>query len=269
MSLPLTSSRAGRTVLAQAIESDCSYFEMGARVDQLDGATLAWMPGLTASPGAAVIHRVDPHVMAEGGVRWFARAEAAMTDVGAALSRIYLDDRYEPTDSLLRGAGYVARDELIFIDALPEPSIGLTLGRVSSEADWARKLDFHLAAGETPDGHGNHILDWVELERRKCGAGMESFLAELDGAIVGAVGAIWCDRFVRTKNLIVAPQCRRQGIARAMLGKIAELGRRRGLHEQCVLAVRGEQGELLYRALGMAMIGMQVEWSKPIPGAAQ
>jgi GNAT superfamily N-acetyltransferase len=266
MSLQLAPAPQDRLPLARAIESDAVYFEMGAELKQLGGATMAWMPGLTSSPAAAVIHRVDPEALADGGGPWIARAEAAMGDVGAILCRIYLDDRHQGAEAALLSAGYAAREELVFVDALPDPSLNLALRPITRQDDWAEKLRFHQSADRTPDGHGNQAEAWVELERRKCQAGMAAYLAELDGEVVGAVGAIWREGFARTKNIVVAPSRRRRGIARAMLGSIAALGRERGVSEQCVLAVRGEQGELLYRALGMTMIGSQFEWSKPIVG---
>jgi hypothetical protein len=47
-----------------------------------------------------------------------------------------------------------------------------------------------------------------------------------------------------------------------MLGHLGNVARDRGISEQCVFAVRGEIGELLYRAAGMRVIGSVVEWSK-------
>lgn len=269
MSAPLTHAALQQSMLASAIESDCSYFEMGAELKRLDGAIMAWMPGLTASPGAAVIHRADPDAIADGGRSWIATTEAAMAGVGAQLCRIYLDGRHERADELLRSAGYVARDELVFLDSVADPALDVSLRPIVSDADWATKLRFHEAAGQTPDGHGNFARDWVELERRKCRGGMESFLAYFDDEVVGAIGAIWCEGFARAKNLVVAPGRRRRGIGGSMLGGIAALGHECGISEQCVLAVRGEQGELLYRSMGMTMIGFQVEWSKPIGNAAR
>lgn len=254
--------------LARAVETDRIYFEMGAELRQLAGATLAWMPGLTGSPAAAVIQRVDPEAVARGGERWVSDAERAFADTGGELVRIYLDGRYDGADEVLRQAGYSDRDELVFVHRLPDPPPGLTLRAVTSEGDWQAKLRFHETVDETPDGHGNRAADWVELERRKCLAGMDAFLAEQDGAIVGAVGAVWGDGIVRTKNVVVHPGHRRRTIGKAMLCHVAALGRARGVSEQCVMAVRGETGELLYRAAGMQMVGIQVEWSKPLKGAA-
>jgi ribosomal protein S18 acetylase RimI-like enzyme len=258
-----------RDLLSRAIESDSTYFEMGAERQQLDGATMAWMPGLTRSPAAAVIHRVDPEAVASGGARWVAKAEAAMAEAGASLCRVYLETRHVRAEAALKSAGYAAREELVFLDSLPDPEIQLALRPVESSSDWAEKLRFHQEADETPDGHGNLAGDWVELERRKCLAGMETYLAELDGRVVATVGAIWCGDFVRAKNLVVASDRRRHGIGRAIVGSLAMLGRERGIADQCFVAVRGERGESLYRSVGMDMIGYQVEWSKPISAGAR
>lgn len=259
---PLPDLALAQPALARAIETDRIYFDQGAERTLLDGAVLAWMPGLTASAAAAVIHRVDAQVIARRGAAWIAEAEAAMADTGAALARIYLDEPHAAAGDQLRRSGYAERDELVFVGNLPDPPAEMALRPVISGADWQAKLAFHAAVDETPDGHGNRAADWVELERRKCAAGMDAFLVELDGAIVGAIGAVWGQGMVRAKNVVVHPAHRRRTIGKAMLAHIAELGRARGVSEQCVMAVRGEAGELLYRAAGMEMVGYQVEWSK-------
>lgn len=266
---PLPEAPLHPSVLARAVETDRIYFELGAELKDLGGATMAWMPGLTSSAAAAVIHRVTPEKIAAAGDAWVAAAEGELAAAGVALARIYLDARHDGADALLRSAGYVDRDELAFVHSLPGPADGLTLRAVKGESDWAEKLRFHQGVDETPDGHGNRAADWVALERLKCAAGMDAFLAELDGEVVGAVGAIWGEGIVRAKNLVVHPGYRRRTIGKAMLCHVAALGRRRGVSEQCVMAVRGEQGELLYRAAGMEMVGLQVEWSKPIAGGAR
>ena len=77
MSLPLANPSVERDLLARGIESDCTYFEMGAQLEQLEGATVAWMPGLTRSPAAAVVHRVDPEAIITGRYE-LGDAEAAL-----------------------------------------------------------------------------------------------------------------------------------------------------------------------------------------------
>lgn len=262
------SQAIGSATFARAIETDRAYFEMGAHMLGLTGAVLAWMPHVSASPAAAVIHRVDPVKVAEAGTTWIEHAEQEFAKIGATLARVYLDRADDALGSLLRQAGYVERDELVFAGSLPAPPIGMTLEPVVSDMDWARKLEFHRQSKITPDGHDNDPADWVALERRKSEDGMDAFLAEIEGEAVGAIGAIWGDGLLRLKNILVHPAHRRRAVGQAMLGKLAELGRARGISEQCVLAVRGEVGEYFYRGIGLRPIGAQVEWSKQI-GAAQ
>lgn len=263
------SPTARPTLLAEAIETDRAYFEMGASMRTLPGAVLAWMPEFSASPAAAVIHRVDPVEAAGEGTGWVEQAEDALAEVGASLARIYLDAPDKAVGELLRNAGYVDRDELIFTGSVPLPSTELKLRPVISDADWARKLAFHREAAITPDGHQNDPSDWVALERRKCASGMEAFLAEMDGEPVGAIGAIWSNGLLRLKNIVVHPARRRRAVGQAMFARLSELGRARGVSQQCVLAVRGEVGEHFYRGIGLQPIGIQVEWSKPLGGPLQ
>jgi ribosomal protein S18 acetylase RimI-like enzyme len=258
--------RMANDAFKRAIETDRVYFEMGAEQLPLSGAVMAWMPGLTHSAAAAVIHRVQADVVSREGPAWVARAEQALADANVTFARIYLDHPHPGAESLLRAAGYVDRDELTFCHQLPAPPAGLVLRRIMTAADWEEKLRFHQSIAATPDGHDNRAVDWVALERRKSMAGMDVFFAEQSGCVVGVVGTIWGDRLVRIKNFVVHPSCRRQHIGTGMLGLIAELGRSRGVSVQCVMAVKGGRGEQLYRAAGMAMIGYQVEWSKWIGG---
>ena len=266
---PQPDSTAAISLLTRALETERSYFELAANIEPLPGAVLAWMPGLTASPAGAVIHRVQPAVITALGEAWVAQAEGALAGVAVELARIYLDARGGPADELLRSAGYADRDELVFAASLGDPAPGLTLWPVKTDEDWERKLRFHAEIPTSPDGHGNHPAEWVALERRKCAAGMDAYLAEFDGETVGAIGAVWGDQLLRMKNLVVHPAHRRRSIGRAMLNRLAAIGRERGVSEQCILAVRGDEGELLYRAAGMQVVGTQVEWSKQIGGPVQ
>lgn len=264
----LRNPRSSRSLFARAVDTERIYFELGAKIHQLPGAQLSWMEGLTASPAATVIHRVRPEICAANGVSWTAEIETALATIGAGMARIYLDQSDSALDRLLLRAGYVAREELIFVHSLPEPLPGLTLSLVATDADWRRKLLLHEAVESSPDGHRTSAAQWVELERRKCAHGMECYLAMIDGETVGAVGAIWGDRLLRMKNVVVHPAHRRRSIGREMLCEIAALGRKHGIVEQCVLAVAGTPGELLYRDAGMRVEGTLVEWSKRIEGAA-
>ena len=261
---PTLESPGSPSVLARAVETDRLYFELGATTEALPGAILAWMPGLIASPAGSVVHRVDPAVIADLGETWVRQVERSLTKLGASLARIYLDTRSTAVDEMLRNAGYADRDELVFVHSLGESAPGLTLRPVQSAGDWEAKLRFHTEVHETPDGHYHRPAEWVALERRKCAEGMDVFLAESDGHVVGAIGAVWGDGLLRIKNLVVHPAHRRRSIGRGMLSQLAAIGRERGISEQCILAVRGDAGELLYRSAGMQVVGTQVEWSKQL-----
>lgn len=247
-----------------AIETDRVYFELGASLQPLPGAILAWMPGLADSAAGAVIHRVDTTVVGALGRDWLDAAESAFRAAGAALARVYLDVTHPMVDQLFSQAGYQRREELVFGHDLPPPRPGLRLHRVESEADWQRKLRFHELVEESPDGHFNRAGDWVALERRKCRHGMQAYWAERGGEVAGMIGLVWGDGIARLKNIVVHPAMRRQAVGTAMLSHAAAIGRDKGLPYQCLLAVSGEAGEQLYRAAGMQVIGSQVEWSKAL-----
>ena len=260
-----TASPSGpRSFLARSIETDRDYFELGARVERLPGAVLAWMPGLASAAPGAVIQRVDEAAVAEGAGQWLSRAEHALSDVGAAIARIYLEGRHDRIDGPFRKAGYIDREELIFANSFGQPDPGLEVRLVESDSDWDRKLRLHQFIATPPDGHQTSASDWVALERRKCEAGMEAYLVERDGETVGAIGALRGEGVLRMKNIVVHPAHRRQGVGLGMLGHLGTIGMSRGLSDQIVFAVRGEIGELLYRAAGMREIGSVVEWSKPL-----
>ena len=260
----LDADRRGASLLARAIETDRLYFELGAEIEQLPGAVLAVMPGLGRSAGAAVIHRVDPEVVARLGDAWVQQTESALREAGAGLARIYMDECHGIADDLLREAGYAEREELAFSGELPDPPEEFTLRPVEGAADWERKLELHQAIRTSPDGHPNDAREWVTLEQRKCDRGMEAYLASVDDEIVGTVCAIVSGPMLRMKNVAVHPDFRRRSIGHSMIRALGLTGRQRGLTEQCVFAVAGDAGEAFYRAAGMRVIGSQVEWSKPL-----
>ena len=252
-----------KSLFERAAATDAAYFEMGAKVEDLPAATLAWMPGLTALAAGAVVQRVDSESAARMGGAWVSEIEAALARVGAPLARIYLDEG-SPLDGLLRQAGYSMRPELVFAHALEATPGDVALHRVDSDEDWKRKERLHKDADRTPDGHPSSASDWVELERRKAAHGLESYFASLDGEVIGAIGAIRGEGILRFKNILIHPDRRRRGLGRAMLNSLAALGREHGILEQAVFAVRGNAGDLLYRACGMRPVGTVVEWSKAL-----
>lgn len=257
---------AGRTglseLLTRALETEQTYFELGARLEDLAGAVLAWTPGFVAAPAASVVHRVEPDAIVGRGREWLAGAESRLEELGIPLARIYLMARHEGMETLLSNAGYACREEILFADALPEPAAPLTFRPVVSDDDWARKRAFHRGVPESPDGHCNGAAELARLEQHKCAHGMEAFIAEIGGRTVGVAGAIWGEGIVRIKNLLVHPDFRRQAVATTLMSHIAAHGRARGISEQCLVALKGGTGEMLYRSLGMTVVGSCFEWSR-------
>ncbi len=264
---PAGPTASASSLVDRALATELRYFEIGALTEPLGGAVLAWTPEFVRAPAASVVQRVDPKAVLDGGPAWLTAVERRLAGHGICLARIYLTVRNVQVDSLLRQAGYACREELLFTDNLPDPGAMLSFRKVQTDEDWARKLAFHLEAPQSPDGHDTQAADLVGVERHKCAHGMEAFLGEIGGKVVGVVGALWGDGIVRVKNLLVHPDHRRRSIGTALLSHIAVLGRQRGLREQCVLALEGGAGEKLYRSLGMRQPGRQFEWSKRLDGA--
>ena len=268
MSRPhLIADRANATsafLINDALETEFTYFALGAEVREFDGFRLAWMPGLASIPAGAVITHFESAMIAHAGGGWLDSVERSFVDVGATMARVYSPAREEQADLLLTAAGHTVREELVFAGSLGDDQSDISLWPLARPSDWQRKLLFHCQAQSSPDGHDNAAERWVELERRKVAAGMDCYLAESEGEIVAAIGAVWGRRLLRFKNLVVHPQCRRESIGSSVLRKLAELGRQRGIRNQIAFAVRGEAGEALYRSLGMTVIGSHFEWSKPL-----
>ena len=256
----------GRTsppnLLTRALETERTYFELGARLEDLVGAVLAWTPDFVAAPAASVVHRIEPDLVIDQGRDWLAEAESKLVERGIRLARLYLMSRNAVVESLLSEAGYVCREEIVFAGNPPTPSSLLAFRPVMTEQDWAKKQAFHEDVPESPDGHAEGAARLASLERHKCAHGMEAFMGEIDGRAVGVAGAIWGDGIVRIKNLLVHPAFRRQSVATALMSHIAARGRSRGINEQCLVALRGGTGEMLYRSLGMTVAGSCFEWSK-------
>ena len=249
-------------LLTRALETEQTYFELGARLEDLAGAVLAWTPEFVAAPAASVIHRVEPDLIAGRGRDWLAGAESRLVARGIRLARLYLMERHAGMEALLSDAGFACREEIVFAHGLPAPSPLLAFRPVVTEQDWARKQAFHEEVLESPDGHAEGAANLANLERHKCAHGMEAFIGEVEGAVVGVAGAIWGDGIVRIKNLLVHPAFRRQSVATALVAHIATHGRSRGIGEQCLVALKGGAGEMLYRSLGMTDLGSCFEWSK-------
>jgi len=265
-SAPLETGLPVSEILCSAIESDRQYFELGAQIDVLEGAQIAWLPGQAHNPAAVVVHRVDPVAAARVGNQWIQPLEARLRDIGTPVSRIYLDGPDTALDTVLQDAGYRAQHEIAFHGiARRSESLKIDVRPVRTAEDWEEKLRFHVANAERPDGHATCAHDWVAMERARCATGtMEAWLCQHDGAVVGTIGTMRVSGVTRLKNLVIDRAARRQGVGRASVLRICQTVAQSDRSDFVVFALDGHAGDALYRAAGFRPVGCQVEWTRAL-----
>lgn len=268
----MTDPRAGlRAGLAAALlESDRRYFELGATVDAVEGAQVAWMSGMEATPAGCVVHRVQPSavVAGVGAAAWVDAITSRLRDMGCRLARVYLDHPDADLDVALAGAGYRPRVEIGYLveGVLPPgPRSDVALREVVDEDGWEAKGKLHAGSDVAADGHVTDAADWVDFERRKCeSGGMRAFLVEVDGEVCGGVATLEGDGLLRAKNVFVRPERRREGIAAEALRLLSRRAGDLGLVATGIFGVDGRPGAAVYVHLRMAAVVRQFEWSRPL-----
>jgi len=211
-----------QALIADLLETDVAYFEAGAVVEKLPGATIAHMPGFYALAAGCVVQRVDSTVLEREPEGFINRVETALGKIGAQHSRIYLQHYSAAVEDALVAHGYRATLELVL--ALPAAACGgeagIVLREVKSARDWRDKKRVHEAMAVAPDGHVVPAGEWVTMERKKCASGyMQPYLVMRGDEVVGAVNAAPWKGVLRLKNVFVHPDSRLRGagtgIARA------------------------------------------------------
>ena len=254
------------------LESDRRYFELGATVQEVDGAELAWLPGMESTPAGCVVHRVRPAAAVSGGGRhpaaWVADVTARLRALGCGLARVYLDEPAPALDGALADAGYRRRVETGFLVEGPLPPVArddVVLREIVDDDGWDAKAKLHAGSDVAADGHASRSEDWVEFERRKCGTGgMRAFLVVVDGEVCGAVATLEGDGLLRAKNVFVHPDRRREGIAAESLRVLSRRAADLGLAATGIFGVEGRPGAAVYTHLRMAPVIHQFEWSRAL-----
>jgi GNAT superfamily N-acetyltransferase len=253
---------------AALVESDRRYFELGATVEVIDGAEVAWMAGMQATPAGCVVHRVQPAEIGAGAGAgpWVAEVTRRLRAGGWGLARVYLDGRDVVLERALAAAGYSPREEIGFVaeGALAAgPRSDVTLREVVDEDGWETKAKLHAGSDVAADGHVTLPEEWVDFERRKWATGgMKAFLVEVDGEVCGAVATLEGDGLLRAKNVFVHPDRRREGIAAETLRLLSR--RAVGSAATGIFGVDGRPGAAVYVHLRMAPVVRQYEWSRPL-----
>jgi ribosomal protein S18 acetylase RimI-like enzyme len=125
-------------------------------------------------------------------------------------------------------------------------SIGFVLPHAPSESEayWSRKVLPQLRQG-----------------------GLALLVARQAGRIAGSV-QLDCDtpanqpHRAEIRKLLVHPDFRRQGIARALMAEVEALARRRGRSLITLDTRTGDQAEMLYAALGYRTVGVIPDWCR-------
>jgi GNAT superfamily N-acetyltransferase len=246
------------------VDTDRRYFEFGASVVEMGGATVASMAGLEELAGACVVQRVDPQVVAADPQRWVATTTDHLRALGCSTARIYLMEPHTAIDEALTDAGFRARLEVGYASRTVITGVrsDVALAPIADERGWETKRKLHAGSEKAADGHRAPADDWVDLERRKCGAtAMRAFLITVDGEVCGAVATIDGGSVLRGKNLFVHPHRWRQGIASAVMGVLSRLAQDEGKEAVGIFGVPGNVGDAVYRRLSMDPAVSQFEWS--------
>lgn len=159
-----------------------------------------------------------------------ARAQVSIVEANAEEAELHIDE--------LAG--------LLHACVLDGASIGFILphGPADSQAFWARKVLPHLRQG-----------------------GLALLLARHQGRIAGSV-QLDCDtppnqpHRAELRKLLVHPECRRLGIARALVGEAEAVARRRGRSLITLDTRTGDAAERLYAGLGYSTAGVIPDWCR-------
>jgi len=254
-----------QTIIETAIESDCLYFELAAKKENLTGAQLAWMPGLESLSSASVIQRINQSSMPELCV---SEAQHFCVRHHINVMRLYLAAIDPRWDNVLTRDGFTSRGEFIMIaDAKKIQSWSnlepLELKLIQSESQWHERYLMLAKGGHAPDGYSTEAARYIDMEKKKSHTGPLSFYLayDLDGAAVGSVGLMAVGSICRLKNLVVHPDVRGRGIASRLIAQVGSyfVGADQHLVAFAVdHAVRGS----LYDRLGFNKAATYFEWRK-------
>ena len=249
------------------LRTDAEYFAAAAEELRFTGGRLLRMRGLEQVPAGciAVADKVTPAFLAQ--------ASELASASGASLLRFYTPLGDATSEGQLLDAGLDCSVEHGFaIAAGQETKDFLSIGTVAAEVrpvrgdgDWRRKLELAASLEQLPDGKQATAAAWTELERRKCEAGyMEAYLIELDDQACGAFAMAPRGGLLRLKNLVVHPDYRGRGLARAAVRHAVGHAGENGFEWVGAFAIAGGTGQRLYERCGFAAITSQVEWSRPL-----
>ena len=255
-------------LLAHALDTERSYFRLGADAQEIDGALVAIMPGLERLPAASVCIFSERNMEQDEAARAVAHIESAFRRAGVATARIYTGKTSDGFDSGMRAAGYRRRTEKIHAFCpLPSSAAAGTAWRpVAGDGDWVAKAAIHALPSAASDGYDASPEQWIALERLKSQTDALGFWLYLEGGEpVATTGLMRCTEGVlRIKNFYVRADRRGRGVGKAALSSLLRQLKEAGENAVVVLSIEGSVGERLYRSAGARAIGRIFEWSRPL-----
>lgn len=260
--------RIAAGLAADLIASDVRYFELGARIESISGARLAWMPGLTDVMAGCVVLGAEVWRDRSTADSALVAVERRVAGLGGARVRLYL----EPSETALAEAlverGYTSREETGFILEGPlEVAALVSLHRIGTEAGWEIKRALHRESPDGVDGHPTAPERWVELERQKAGSGVFTpWLIQVEDRVAGTAGTIERGPLLRLKNLLVHRDLRRRGAATAAVAAFGAMAQKSG-RTLGLFAVKDSPSASVYRGCRMTPVTRWVEWLGPPIGA--
>jgi N-acetylglutamate synthase-like GNAT family acetyltransferase len=252
------------------LESDVAYFEAGATIERLQGATIARMDGLESLAAGCVVQRIDPTFVPRNADGWLEDVEHRLSAGGHLQARLYLQREAPDLEAALIHRGYRSGDELAVMRpagaAAKRVSAEVSLRPVENEEDWQEKHALHREMEIGPDGHPAPASLWVRMERRKCEAGyMKPYLILAGGKVVGAVNAAARQGILRLKNVVVAPNYRLQGIGSAAVGLLADSAAGLGKAATGAFVLADTPFLAMYTNAGFEVVSKQTEWVRELP----
>ena len=133
-------------------------------------------------------------------------------------------------------------------------------------SDDSIKIDLYESDPGRPDGKQSSAEHYVALERSKINAGyMTGFVVEFESRAVGCFCLARQANLVRLKNVFTAFEMRGIGCGSVMTAYAERFAFNVGATMFGSFAIAGQAGQRLYEKSGMKLVGVQTEFSAPLP----
>jgi len=226
------------------------------------GGILSIAPGLSHCPAGCVLHSINIDRIGSHQA-WMENLNAVFKDNGASVIRLYLSENNPTLARSLRDAGFERSAETGLarrLATLPERPDAAELSCPSIERFLEMEKELTSKTGRTPDGHSSAIDHYAILEGLKITSGyMVPYFLEVDGNVIGSIKLSREGELARIKNLIVAPEHRRKGVATRMIKAFMRMAIEQDMTYVGAYAVENSGAIPMYTNPGMDIVCQQFE----------